>query len=62
MKKKIPVALLGILTALAVLAICTSMQVRATPGERSQTLAGDNLIPHPIGSVNHTITIRRPPS
>jgi hypothetical protein len=62
MKKKLLLALFGILTALAVLAICTSMQVRATPGERSQTLAGDNLISQPIGSVNHAITIRRPPS
>jgi len=61
MKKKLLLALFGILTALAVLAICASMQVRATPDERSRTLAGDNLIPQPIGSVNHAITIRRPP-
>ena len=37
------------------------MQVRATPDERARSLAGDNLIPQPIGSVNHAITIRRPP-
>jgi len=60
-KKKILLALLAILTALAVLAICISRQVRATPDEQSRPLAGDNLIPHPIGSVNHAITIRRPP-
>jgi hypothetical protein len=61
MKKKLLLALFGILTALAVFAMCASMQVRATPDERSRPLAGDNLIPQPIGSFNHTITIRRPP-
>jgi hypothetical protein len=29
--------------------------------ERARALAGDNLIPHPIGAVNHAITIRRAP-
>jgi hypothetical protein len=61
MKKKLLLALFGILTALVVLAICASMQVRATPDERSRTLAGDDLIPQPILSVNHAMTIRRPP-
>jgi hypothetical protein len=36
-------------------------QVRATPDERARTLAGDDFIPRPIGSVNHAITIHRPP-
>jgi len=54
-------ALSGILAGLSALAIYSSLQVRATPCERAQTLAGDDLIPQPIGSVNHAITIRRPP-
>jgi hypothetical protein len=33
---------------------------RAAPDERARTLAVDDLITHPIGSVNHAITIRRP--
>src|SRR5258708_30598875 len=61
MKKKLLLVLLGISIVFAVLAICASMQVRATPDERARTLAGDDLIPQPIGSVNHAITIRRPP-
>jgi len=43
----------------AVLAISASRQVRATLGEQARTLPGDDLIPQPIGSVNHAITIRR---
>ena len=46
---------------LAALAIYASMQVRATPGERAMTLAGDGLISQPIGTVYQAITIRRPP-
>ncbi|MGA7078758.1 MAG: SRPBCC family protein [Terriglobales bacterium] len=60
MKKKMLLVLLGISIVFAVLAIYASMQVRATPDERARTLAGDDLIPQPIGSVNHAITIRRP--
>jgi hypothetical protein len=61
MEKKVLLVLFGIVAVLAALAIHSSMQVRATPGERARTLAGDDLIPQPIGSVNHAITIRRPP-
>jgi hypothetical protein len=60
-KTKLLLALLGILTALALLAIWASIQVQATSDERARTLAGDNLIAHPIGAVNHAITIHRPP-
>ena len=60
MKKKLLLVLLGISIVFAVLAICATMQVRATPDERAKTLAGDDFIPQPIGSVNHAITIRRP--
>lgn len=60
MKKKLLLILFGILIVIAVLAMYTSMQVRATPEERSRTLAGDELIPQPIASVNHAITVHRP--
>ena len=36
--------------------------VRASRVERARTLAGDELIPQPIGSLTHAITIRRPGS
>jgi hypothetical protein len=55
MKKRLFFVLLGISMAFAVLSICASMQVRATPDEGAPDLAGDNLIPQPIGSVNHAI-------
>jgi len=61
MKKKLLLVLFGISLVFAVLAVCGSRQVRATPDERARTLAGDDLIPQPIGAVNHAITIRRPP-
>ncbi len=61
MKKKLLLILSGILVVLTAVATYSSMQVRATPDERARTLAGDNLILQPIGSVNHAITIRRPP-
>jgi hypothetical protein len=54
-------ALFAILTSVAVVAVYASMQVRATPDERGRPLAGDDLIPQSVGSVNHAITIRRPP-
>lgn len=49
----------GLLVAAAALTLYASRQIRATPGERARTLPGDHLIPQPIGSVNHAITIRR---
>ena len=51
----------GILALVAALTIYSGMQVRATPAERAKTLAGDDLIPQPIGAVNHAITIHRSP-
>ena len=59
LKKRFLLIISGILVGLAALAIRANMQVRATPAERTEALAGDNLIPHPIGSVNHAITIHR---
>jgi len=50
----------GLVVVLTALAIHSSMQVYATSEERSRTLPGDDLIPQPLGSVNHAITIHRP--
>ncbi|MFY9724317.1 MAG: SRPBCC family protein [Bryobacteraceae bacterium] len=61
MKRKLLLLFSGLLIACAALAIYASRQVRATPDEAARILAGDDLIPHPIGAVNHAITIRRPP-
>ncbi len=49
------------LIVMAILAIYCSRQIRATPDEQARTLPGDAFIPQPLGSVNHAITIRRPP-
>jgi hypothetical protein len=61
MKRESVIVLLGMSLTIAVLAVCASRQVHATSDERSLSLAGDDLIPNPIGSVNHAITINRPP-
>ena len=61
MKKKALMVLAVLLIVLTALAIYAGRQIRATPDERAQTLAGDDLIPRPIGSVNHAISIHRPP-
>ena len=61
MKKKVLIGLCGALAVGIGFAICASIQVRATPSERALSLPGDDLIPLPVGSVNHAITIRRPP-
>lgn len=60
-KQKVLLVLSAIVLVLALVAIYSSSQVRATPGEQAKTLAGDDLIPRPVGSVNHAITIHRPP-
>lgn len=60
MKKMLPIVF-GILILLSGIAIYANVQVRATPAETAQSLAGDDLIPRPIGSVNHAITIHRSP-
>ncbi len=61
MKKQALIVLSGLLAVLAALAIYSSRQIRATPDEQARTLPGDDLIPQPLGAVNHAITIRRPP-
>jgi hypothetical protein len=61
LKKRLLLITSGILVGLAALTICANLQVGATPAERAKTLAGDDLIPQPIGTVNHAITIHRSP-
>ena len=61
MKKKALMVLAALLVVLTTLAIYASRQISATQGERVLALPGDDLIPQPLGSVNHAITIRRPP-
>lgn len=51
----------GVVAVLVGLAAYGSLQVRATLAEQALTLNGDDLIPHPIGVVNHAVTIDRPP-
>ena len=62
MKKKLLFLAFGISLAFAGMVIYADMQVRATADECVRSLAGDQLIPQPLDSVNHAITIRRPPS
>jgi hypothetical protein len=61
LKKRLLLITSGILVGLAALTICANLQVRATAAERAKTLPGDDLIPQPIGAVNHAITIHRSP-
>ena len=61
LKKRLLLITSGILAGLAALTICANLQVRATPAEWAKTLPGDDLIPQPIGAVNHAITIHRSP-
>ncbi len=61
LKKRLLLITTGILIGLAALTICANLQVRATPAERAKTFPGDDLIPQPIGAVNHAITIHRSP-
>ncbi len=60
MKKKALIVFSGMLVVLTAIAICSSRQIHAAPGEQAQALPGDDLIPQPLGSVNHAITIQRP--
>ena len=58
---KVLIALSALLVVLTALVICSSRRVHVTSEERTRTLPGDELIPQPLGAVNHAITIRRPP-
>ena len=61
MKKRALIVVSGLPVILTPAAIYSSRQIRATPDERGRALPGDDLIPQPLGSVNHAITIRCPP-
>jgi len=61
MKTKMLILFSVMLVVLASLMVYGSKQVGATQGERAEALAGDDLIPQPIGAVNHAITISRSP-
>jgi len=61
MKKKVLIALCGLPAVLTAIAIYSGGRIRATPLEETQTLPGDDPIPQPLGSMNHAITIHRPP-
>ena len=60
LRKKLVFVTAGIAAVLTALMIYAHHEVRATAAERVETLAGDDLIPNPIGVVNHAITIHRP--
>ena len=60
MRKKLKLATSAIVAVIVGLTVHASLQVRTTSAERAQSLAGDQLIPSPIGVVNHAITIHRP--
>lgn len=60
-RKKFGLITTAIVAVLAGLAIHANLQVHATAAEYAQNLAGDELIPSPIGTVNHAITIHRSP-
>jgi len=57
----IPILFFGIVIVFGALILYAKGQVRATKGERTIPLSGDVLIPHPLGSLHHAITIRRAP-
>jgi hypothetical protein len=59
-KKRLPI-IVGLLGVAAAAISYGSFQIRATQAEKNFALAGDDLIPHPIGVVNHAITIHRRP-
>jgi len=61
LKRKFLFISFGILALVTALTIYSGTQVRATTAEWAKTLAGDDLIPKPIGAVNHAITIHRSP-
>lgn len=61
MRKRIIFGLCGVFVVLSGIAIYMILEVHATAAEKALRLSGDDLIPQPIGSVNHAITIRRPP-
>ncbi len=60
-RKRFGLITTAIVAVLAGLAIRANLQFHATAAECAQNLAGDELIPSPIGTVNHAISIHRSP-
>ena len=60
-REKFGLMTLAIFAVLGAGMVVADPQVHATAAERAQNLAGDELIPRPIGVVNHAITIHRSP-
>jgi hypothetical protein len=61
-RQKTVLMMIGALAAaLVAVTVYATVQVRASTEEERRPLAGDGLIPHPVATVNHAITIRRPP-
>lgn len=60
--KKALLMIAGIAAIVVASVIYAEHQVRATVDECRESLAGDDLIPNPIGTVDHAITIHRAPN
>jgi hypothetical protein len=60
-RKKFGLVTFAIVAVLVGLVIHANLQVQATAAECAQTLAGDELIPSPVGVVNNAVTIHRLP-
>ena len=61
LRRKVLLIMAGAVAVLLAFVGYADQQICATAAERSKSLPGDDLIPDPIGAVNHAITIRRPP-
>lgn len=61
MRKKQFLFVAVILGAIAAVVVYANLQVGATQLDQQMAMDGDDLIPHPIGIVNHAITIDRAP-
>jgi hypothetical protein len=61
LRRKLLFIMAGAAVVLLAFASYAEHQIRTTTAEQTKPLPGDDLIPDPIGAVNHAITIRRPP-
>ncbi len=59
-RRKAILLVVGVVATLVIALVAyASFQVRVTPAETARTLPGDDLIPNPVGTMNHAITIHR---
>lgn len=61
LRRSILFALLFVAIIFVIVLTLATFQVRATSDEIARALPGDSFISHPLGAVNHAITIHRPP-